>query len=295
MDFVSFSWNFYFVRKTAPSPTVAPILRAFYALSSHFRANFDPYLSPLPRHRSFFVKKSWITWLAFLAFFICGFHAHTSEARADNAVQFELLGKLGGMSNFIDKESFGDTQFDVAGGLAVSALFRFDMGVGIGLNFNWEMSKQRLELSQLTYALEARDRYATVQLPSFGFTFRYMMSPYFDAGFWINYGFGSLAEDMRVGNSTVASAYGISNANLKWNMQAVEVGIMGAFCWETPLDNLFLVIGIQLYADFARLTAKDSSLDMARDVGGRRLDENGIDSIGFNIQFGVRYDLTFSH
>ena len=252
--------------------------------------------------RRFFVKKSLLSFLALLIFLAYGLVGQSSIAEAKShshvgksAVEVELLGKLGGMSNFIEKESFGDTQFDIAGGLMFNALFRFDMGVGVGLNFNWEMSRQRLELSKLTYALQARDRVATVQMPSCGFTLHYAPNRYFDSGFWINYGFGSYEAEMNVTNSVAASAFELTGANLKWDMQAVEIGILGEFTWDLPVDGLALVIGGQIYANFARLFADDSTLDNARDLHGRRVDENRIDSIGFNVVFGMRYSYWFNN
>lgn len=248
------------------------------------------------------MKKSLLSFMALLVFFVSGLigRADVAEAQSydhvgQSAVEVELLGKIGGMSNFIEKESFGDTQFDISGGLMVTALFRFDMGVGVGVNFNWEMSRQQLGVSKLTYALEARERVATVQTPSFGFTFHYASSKYFDMGMWINYGFGSYETDMVVHNEVAASAFNLTGATLKWDMQAVEIGLSGAFTWDLPVDGLALVFGAQIFANFARLMAVDSTLDNARDLHGRRVDKNHIDSVGFNIVFGVRYGYWFNN
>ena len=103
------------------------------------------------------MKKCLWSLLAFLLFLpVCSLSL-PSQAEAEQ-VQFELLGKLGGTSNTYKKSSLGDPIFDVSGGLTFSTLFRFDMGVGIGLNFNWTMIEQRMEETKLTYALEAHER-----------------------------------------------------------------------------------------------------------------------------------------
>ena len=247
------------------------------------------------------MKKILLALLAFLTFAAYGLVGHSRIAAAEtadhsgqSAVEFELLGKLGGMSNFIDKESFGDTQFDVSGGLMLTAMFRFDMGIGLGVNFNWEMSRQRLELSKLTYALQAQDRRGVVQLLSFGFTLHYATSKYFDTGFWINYGFGSYAAEMDIMNQVAASAYNLQGANLKWDMQAVEFGLMGSFTWDLPVDGLALVIGGQLFASFSRDFAVDSTLDNGQDERGRSVDDNHLHLVGFNIHFGIRYSYWFA-
>jgi len=134
--------------------------------------------------------KKWLWTLLALAmvFPLSGLVA--SQAQAEE-VQFELLGRLGGTDNKMDKVSLGDPAFDVAGGLEIAALFRFEMGIGIGLNFNWTMSRPLLDQTKLTYALNARERQMTVQNPSIGLTLRYEMMDIVDFGLWMNYGFGS--------------------------------------------------------------------------------------------------------
>ena len=83
--------------------------------------------------------KKWIwTFLAFLTCLALPWAGGQTTAQAKE-IEVELVGKLGGMSNFIEKESLGDSEFSIAGGLGLTAL-----------NFNWTMSEQRLELSKLT-------------------------------------------------------------------------------------------------------------------------------------------------
>lgn len=238
------------------------------------------------------LKKIITALLTALTVFSMGLLFAPQKAHA-NAIQFELLGKLGGEGNFLDKLSLGDPEFNVAGGLQLDALFRFDMGIGIGLNFNWNMTQQRLNLSKLTYAMQARDRWLTVQYPSIGLMLRYQVNPMLDLGAWFNYGFGSVDYDMDIENPVAAQAFGLNNAKLEYDLQTFEMGIMAAFTWQVPDIDLEIVIGGQLFADFSRMDADDRSLESARDIHGRRLDENNIYAIGFNVIFGARYDLYF--
>lgn len=235
------------------------------------------------------VKKCLLTLFAFITFFSFSFAFEKPQAQA-HEVEVELLGKLGAMSTYIDKESLGDPEFNVSGGLMLTGLFRFDAGFGVGLNFNWQMSEQRLDVSKLTYALNAHNRWMTVQNPSFGFTFRYAPSDIFDLALWLNYGFGSVDVDMDIEANPVADAFGLANANLNWNQQTFEIGLMAAFVWPIPNIDLSVVIGLQLYADFSRMYADDRSLNEAIDLHGRYLDENEIYNVGFNVSFGLRYD-----
>ena len=96
------------------------------------------------------MKKYFLTLLAFVLFFSFASMTTPQTAQAEE-VQFELLGKLGGGNNSLEKESLGDPLFDVAGGLQLSAIFRFDMGVGVGINFNWTMLDQLMANSQLIF------------------------------------------------------------------------------------------------------------------------------------------------
>ena len=243
------------------------------------------------------MKKCLLTLLAFATIFISGL-GFNSQASAQ-AVEFELLGKLGGAGTYIDKESFGDSEFNVAGGLQASVLFRFKVGAAIGINFNWTMLSQDLDQSKLTYALKMKERILTTQYPSIGLSFRYAIKEIFDMGAWLNYGFGSAAIDYekRAFDTTLGKAYNLVSpggriANFEWDMQTLEIGLMGAFVWTIPkVPELGVVVGLQLYADFSRLDRADSTLQDARDIHGRRLDENSIQTIGFNIVFGARYDL----
>ncbi len=243
------------------------------------------------------MKKCFLTLLAFATILISGL-GFSSQASAQ-AVEFELLGKLGGAGTYIDKESFGDSEFNVGGGLQASVLFRFKAGAAVGINFNWTMLSQDLDHSKLTYALKMKDRILTTQYPAIGLSFRYLVKEIFDLGAWINYGFGSASIDYnkRTFDTTLGKAYNLVSpggriANLEWDMQTLEIGLMGAFVWTIPkVPELGVVVGLQLYADFNRLDRADSTLQDARDIHGRRLDENSIQTIGFNIIFGARYDL----
>ena len=244
------------------------------------------------------MKKCLLSLLAFATIFITSGFGLSHEAAAQS-VQFELLGKLGGASTFLSKESLGDTEFNVEGGLQASVLFRFDMGVAVGLNFNWTMIQQQLDQSKLTYALRMKDRNMTTQLPSIGIAFRYVTNKIFDLGLWLNYGFGSVGidYDKHQFDTTLGRAYGLVSdsgriANFSWDMQTVEIGLMGAFMYQIPsLKELSIIAGAQLYADFSRLDRTDSTLQDARDIHGRRLDENSMQAVGFNIIFGIRYDV----
>lgn len=243
------------------------------------------------------MKKCFLTLLAFATILISGF-GFSSQASAQ-AVEFELLGKLGGGGTFIDKASLGDSEFNVAGGLQTSVLFRFKNGAAVGLNFNWTMLNQQLDQTKLTYALKMKDRSLTTQYPSIGITARYLAKEIIDLGVWMNYGFGSAAidYDKKAFDKTLGKAYNlVSNsgrvANFDWDMQTLEIGLMGAFVWVIPsVPELSVVVGLQFYADFSRLDRADSTLQDARDINGRRLDENSIQTLGFNIVFGARYDL----
>ena len=234
--------------------------------------------------------KEWIwTCGAFLTFFALPWAGEQTTAQAKE-IEVELVGKLGGMSNFIEKESLGDSEFSIAGGLGLTALFRFDAGFGVGLNFNWTMSEQRLDLSKLTYSLEARDRWMTIHHPSFGLSLRYSISDMFDWGLRLNYGFGTVKTEMDIAGQLVANAFNLTGANLCWDLQTFDIALMGAFTWEIPETDLSIVIGLEFYAEFSRMYADDHSLEYARDLHGRRLDENSINSLGFNVLFGLRYD-----
>ena len=252
-----------------------------------FGANF--YV--LPAYRRFIVKKYFLTLLAFVLFFSFASMTTSQTAQAEE-VQFELLGKLGGGNSSLEKESLGDPLFDVAGGLQLSAIFRFEMGVGVGINFNWTMLDQLMANSQLTYALDTNKREITVQHPSFGLTFRYELKELIDLGLWMNYGFGSVNINYDYRDTTVANAYGLGAGTiLEWDLQTFEIGIMAAFFYKITSINLDILVGLQGYFDGSRMTAANNSLLNASDIKGRRLDENAIYSGGFNIVFGARYDL----
>jgi len=238
--------------------------------------------------------KKWLWTLLALAMFLPLSGLASSDARAEE-VQFELLGKLGGAGNSIDKISLGDPSFDVAGGLSLAAMFRFEMGIGIGLNFNWTMTVPLLDQTQLTYALDARKREMTIQHPSIGLVLRYQPMEQIDLGFWMNYGFGSASidYDTRNMNNTVAEAYRLNDAHLDWELQTFELGLMGAFVYKIKKVNIDVLIGLQAFFDFSRMVASDDTLRDARDISGRHLEDNSINTAGFNIVFGARYDLVF--
>ena len=161
------------------------------------------------------------------------------------------------------------------------------------------MLNQQLDQTKLTYALKMKDRSLTTQYPSIGLTARYLVKEIIDLGVWLNYGFGSAAidYDKKAFDKTLGKAYNlVSNggrvANFDWDMQTLEIGLMGAFVWTIPkVPELSVVVGLQFYADFSRLDRADSTLQDARDIHGRRLDENSMQTLGFNIVFGARYDL----
>ena len=240
------------------------------------------------------MKKTLGMLLALVVFLTFGSFVMQHEAQAEE-VQFELLGKVGGTSSTFDKASLGDPIFDVSGGLDFSVLFRFPVGVGIGLNLNWTMATQRLERTKLTYALEAKKREVVTQYPSIGLALRYQAGGIFDLGLWMNYGFGSVDIDYNNMNGAVASAFGLKNANLSWDLQTFELGIMGAFAYRIEKINLDVMFGLQAYIDFSRMLADDSTLENARDIHGRALDENSVYAGGFAVVFGARYDLIFGN
>ena len=251
------------------------------------------------KNRRFQVKKWLWTLMALVCFFSLGSWMTQREAQAQE-VQFELLGTLGAGSSILDNKALGDTEFNILGGLHFSTLFRFDVGVAIGLNFNWTMLNQRLDESKLTYALEIRDREFTLQHPSFGVTFRYLIKDIFDLGLWLNYGFGNAKIDFRKGsmNETVAEAYGLIHnnrrANLKWDLQSFELGVSGYFAWDIPsLPELSIIVGLQGFFDVSRMRSSDSTLSDARDMSGKHLDENSVSTVGFMVVFGGRYNLKF--
>ena len=253
------------------------------------------------------MKKWLLALVAFVTFFSFGGWMTQNEAQAQE-VEFELLGKLGGGSSYLGNKSLGDTEFNVLGGLDLTVLCRFDLGIGIGLNFNWTMLSQRMDETKLNYALEMRDREFTLQHPSFGVAFRYLIKDIFDVGLWLNYGFGSAKIDYRKDNANgrsngmnekVAQAYGLidSNnrrANLKWDLQSFEIGIVGAFAWRLPaVPELSILVGLQMFLDASRMIASDQTLAEAVDMKGEHLDENSETTLGIMLVFGARYDLRF--
>ena len=80
------------------------------------------------------MKRYFLLFLAFLAAF-CAFDLATSR-EAEAQVSLELVGKLGGASNYFSDEWLGDTKFGVSGGLRLSGRVRFANNRGVGLNLN---------------------------------------------------------------------------------------------------------------------------------------------------------------
>ena len=244
-------------------------------------------------HRRFNVKKTIWMLLALMMTLSVGALALPQTAQAEE-VQFELLGKLGGTGDFLGNESLGDPIFNVSGGLQFTALFRFDMGVGIGLNFNWTMIQHRLEQTKMTLPLEAREREMVVQHPSIGLALRYEYNNLLDLGIWMNYGFGSVKNTYNKGfNSTAAEAFGIMSNELEWDMQTFELGLQCAFMYKITKINLDVIIGLQGFIDFSRMLSEDEDMMTIRDMDNEHLDENSLYSLGFHIVFGARYDLIF--
>lgn len=239
------------------------------------------------------MKKFLLTSVAFLMVLVFLGLSNPKEAQAQ--LSLELLGKLGGASTYLTKESFGDSIFDVTGGLQFSPILRFEMGLGIGLNINWTMIEQRLKKNELTNELGVTDRWMTTQHPSFGLTMRYEIFEFLEAGIFLNYGFGSVKLDLQGVNSqpNVAAKYGLNGANLKWSLQSFEIGFLTNFAWRIPNTFFSVVLGMQFYMDFSRMYAADDSLSNSTDAKNRNVDENGINTFGFLFTFGGRYDFHF--
>lgn len=243
--------------------------------------------------RRFNVKKTIWMLLAFVMT-LSGSAFLAPQAAQAEEVQFELLGKLGGTGDILSNDSLGKPIFNVSGGLQFTALFRFDMGVGIGLDFNWTMIQHRLGQTQMTTPLEAREREMVVQHPSIGLALRYEYNNLLDLGLWMNYGFGSVTNTYNKGfNTTAAEAFGISDNELNWDMQTFELGIQAAFMYKITKINLDVIIGLQGFVDFSRMLSEDEEMTTIRDMDNEHLDENSLYSLGFHIVFGARYDLIF--
>ncbi|MCL2325339.1 MAG: hypothetical protein FWC40_02395 [Proteobacteria bacterium] len=237
------------------------------------------------------MKKWLLSLLAFLtAFTIINFSA-PKEAHAQ--LSLELIGKLGGKSTYIEKESFGDSIFDVGGGLQFTTLFRFEQGTAVGLNFNWTMIEQRLKRSELSEELGVTERWMTVQHPSFGFALRHAFVDFAEFGLWLNYGFGTVNIDWKGMNIDSARRYGLDNANLKWKLQSFELGLLLQFRWNIPSTHLHAIFGLQGFMDISRMYPSDNSLAKAKDRNDRNLDENSINTFGFMFVFGLSYDFYF--
>ncbi|MBR4985537.1 MAG: hypothetical protein IKY83_07355 [Proteobacteria bacterium] len=239
------------------------------------------------------MKKTLWMLLALMMTLTVGTLAAPQTAQAEE-VQFELLGKLGGTGDFLGNESLGDPIFNVSGGLQITALFRFDMGVGVGLDFNWTMAAHRLGQTKLTTTLESREREMVVQHPSIGLTLRYEYNNLLDLGLWMNYGFGSVKNTYNKGfNSIAAEAFGITTNELEWDLQTFELGLMCAFMYKITKINLDVIIGLQGYVDFSRMISDAEYMTTIRDMDNEHMDENSLYSLGFNLVFGARYDLLF--
>ena len=174
------------------------------------------------------MKRFLVLVLTFLTAF-CAFGLANSE-EANAQVSLELVGKLGGASNYFDDDWLGDPRFSVSGGLKLAALVRFDVGFGVGLNFNWQMADQKLRYGGLQKELlDKHNRNVVVQHPSFGVTFRYLFIDMLGAGIWFNYGFGnvkfdSINFDEKNTDITVPPGY-LNRPELKYQLQTFEIAV----------------------------------------------------------------------
>ncbi len=248
------------------------------------------------------MKRCFLAFIAFLMAFGAFDLATSREAQAQ--VSVELVGKLGGEANFFDNEWLGDSKFDVSGGLRLSGLVRFANNFGVGLNFNWTMSDQRLQSGKgLPYELEDYSkREVVVQHPSFGVAFRYMFIDMVDLGLWFDYGFGSVKFDpVRPSEKTYAKAHEMNYCvdahcanmlDLDYDLQTFEMGILAHARWYIPNTTLAVIVGAEMFLDFSRMLADDSRMAMIF-RGKRGYDENSVNSFGFHFVFGMSYDFYF--
>lgn len=265
------------------------------------------------------MKRTFMLFIAFLMAFGAINLATSNDAQAQ--VSVELVGKLGGEANFFDNEWLGDTNFDVSGGLRLSGIVRFANNFGIGLNFNWTMSSQSVT-SERKNDLPAElndygNREAVIQHPSFGVMLRYLIIDMVDLGLWMNYGFGHVAFDPVVADTSMvmdpstrtesqmyvnlAESIGYcrkeSNATDCWDLgyglQTFELGLLGHVRWYIPDTTFAVIVGAEMFLNFSRMTADDSRLRSIQRGNKRGYDKNSMNSFGIQFVFGVGYDFYF--
>ena len=249
------------------------------------------------------MKRIFLMTMAFLMALGAFDLATSREAQAQ--VSLELVGKLGGESNWVRDEWLGDSKFGVAGGLRFAALARFSNNFGVGLNFNWTMSNQRVDVKRMQLDLGDRNRRdVVVQHPSFGVTFRYLIINMIDVGIWANYGFGSIKYD------GIKPAKGMEQAALDWkyntgsltspnyvdlnyDLQTFELGFLAQCAWYIPDTTLAIIVGAEFFMNFSYMEASDTRMYDVEYKGEGRKDENHLDSFGFGFVFGIGYDFYF--
>ncbi|MFA5624802.1 MAG: hypothetical protein WC966_07080 [Bradymonadales bacterium] len=217
---------------------------------------------------------------AALVFMLGGFGL-AKEAQAQISV--EVLGKLGGVSTFIENERYGDSIFDVGGGLNFAGIVRFEQGFGIGLNLNWTMVDQRLKRAnplRMPGSERLTKREMVVQHPSFGVTARYFIADIFDLGLWLNYGFGNVK--MKFSPSAELGPLNLIES-FKWSAQSFDFGLIGQVAWLIPNTDLSVLFGGHIFGVVSRLYADGTS----------QIEENSLFTMGFTINIGVRYDFYF--
>ena len=241
--------------------------------------------------------------LLFLAFFTAFGALNLATSRdAEAQVSLELVGKLGGTSNYFDDEWLGDTKFGVSGGLRFATLVRFANNFGVGLNLNWTMTDQKLQVKGLAEALgDDSRRYAVVQHPSFGITFRYLVIDMIDLGLWMNYGFGSVnfdpieptAEHAQAAldmNYNVGTLRAPEYVSLEYQLQTFELGLLAHCRWYVPNTTLAIIVGAEFFMNFSSMESEDTRMHSVVYHNKKHLDENSTQSFGFQFVFGLGYD-----
>lgn len=216
---------------------------------------------------------------ALFALLLFGFTSREAQAQ----ISVEVLGKLGGVSTYLDNERYGDSIFDVGGGLNFAGIMRFEKGFGVGLNLNWTMIDQRLKRAKedrMPGASALTKREMVTQHPSFGLTLRYFLFDIFDLGLWINYGFGNVK--MKFSPSNVLGPLATTES-FKWKAQSFDFGFIGQVAWLIPNTDLSVLVGGHFFGVVSRLYADGTS----------QLEENSLFTIGFTINIGLRYDFFF--
>lgn len=246
------------------------------------------------------MKRYFLLFLAFLAGF-CAIDMATSRD-AEAQVSLELVGKLGGASNYFDDEWLGDTKFGVSGGLRFSGMVRFANNFGVGLNLNWTMADQKLQVKGLAEALgDDSRRYAVIQHPSFGITFRYLVIDMVDLGMWMNYGFGSVtfdqveptseyAQDALDMNYNVGTLRSPDYVDLEYQFQTFELGLLAHCRWYVPNTTLAIIVGAEFFMNFSSMESEDTRMHSVTYHEKKHLDENSSQSFGFQFVFGAGYD-----